>query len=425
MKHTLVTLLGRARLDKETGYQRAKYLFPGEDTPRETPFLGMALARYLKLDAAIILGTRGSQWSVLVEHIAQGHEAEDARIELLDAESQFGITQAMLDRVAPIMSRAVDTPVTPRLIPFGKDAAEQYEILEAIAGTVANGDVSFDLTHGFRHLGMVGFLSAFMLERVRNLHVRDLWYGALDMTDRASGLTPVLRLDGLTRVRRWVDALDRFDATGDYGVFAPLLLADGVGDDKAGCLERAAFHERTLNLADAARQIETFPEEPRRSSTGGCVRLVPEPPRGTASLGPGGRLGRPSAQAGLRVSEARDFMRAAVFGWEALATLECGRRRLRPDEYRTGRKPAIDGLVTEMDAGDHPEWKRSAFLLLRDIRNALAHGSPPGRRDARQALRDPERLHAALENSFQRLLAVEAPAPRHAADPAAQGGPPT
>jgi len=58
------------------------------------------------------------------------------------------------------MSRAVGRLVTPRLIPFGKDADEQYAILDAIAGTVPNGDVSFDLTHGFRHLGMVGFLSA-------------------------------------------------------------------------------------------------------------------------------------------------------------------------------------------------------------------------------------------------------------------------
>lgn len=60
-----------------------------------------------------------------------------------------------------------------------------------------NGQVSFDLTHGFRHLGMVGFLSAYMLKRVRDLSVRDLWYGALDMS--RDGVTPVLRLDGLVR----------------------------------------------------------------------------------------------------------------------------------------------------------------------------------------------------------------------------------
>jgi CRISPR-associated DxTHG motif protein len=66
------------------------------------------------------------------------------------------------------MSRAAGRAVAPRLIPFGRDAAEQREILETIATAVPNGEVSFDLTHGFRHLGMVGFLSAFILGRVGN-----------------------------------------------------------------------------------------------------------------------------------------------------------------------------------------------------------------------------------------------------------------
>jgi len=83
MNHSLVTFLGRARIDPETGYQRARYRFPDEDTPRETPFFGMALAGHLKPDAAVILGTSGSQWSVLVEHLAHGDEAEDVRLELL------------------------------------------------------------------------------------------------------------------------------------------------------------------------------------------------------------------------------------------------------------------------------------------------------------------------------------------------------
>ena len=87
---------------------------------------------------------------------------------------------------------------------------------------------------------MIGLLSSFMLEQVRRLKVSDLWYGALDMT-KENGVTPVLKLDGLVRIQHWVDALARFDATGDYGLFAPLLVADGVEPDKAECLETAAF----------------------------------------------------------------------------------------------------------------------------------------------------------------------------------------
>ena len=91
MSHTLVTFLGRTRRDPQTGYQRARYRFPDENAPRETPFFGMALAGHLNPDAAVVLGTIGSQWSMLVEHLAQGDEAETERLELLDAETHSAI----------------------------------------------------------------------------------------------------------------------------------------------------------------------------------------------------------------------------------------------------------------------------------------------------------------------------------------------
>ena len=213
MSHTLVTMLGKARESKDTGYRETTYRFPDGAEDR-TAFFGLALSRHLRPDATVILGTSGSQWSVLVEHLAGEDSAhEEARIRLVDAEAAGTVHQALLDQLKPLVEQAVGGPVSPRLIPFGRDEEEQYRILETVADAgPVKGSISFDLTHGFRHLGMVGFLSAFMLERVRKLDVRGLWYGALDMT-REDGITPVLKLDGLVRVRRWLDALDRFDAT--------------------------------------------------------------------------------------------------------------------------------------------------------------------------------------------------------------------
>ena len=260
--HTLVTFLGRPQV-QDGRYREATYRFPG-GVDRASAFFGLALAEHLDPDDIVILGTCGSMWGVLVSSLAHRSSEEvesseeDRIIELLEAERAGQVTECLLDGMADTMTRAIGRNVKPRLIPFGRDAEEQYGILQVVSDTVPKGDVSFDLTHGFRHLGMVGFLSAFMLERVGHLNVRGLWYGALDMTDRSSGITPVLELEGLNRVRRWVDALNRFDASGDYGVFAPLLITDDVQEDEAQRLEMAAFHERTLNLSGAAQQIRTF-----------------------------------------------------------------------------------------------------------------------------------------------------------------------
>ena len=233
MTHTLVTFLGRTRRTDAGGYRQATYRFP-DGFERRSAYLGLALTEYLKPDRVVILGTPGSMWSVLVENLVTQDDEESVRIELMEAEDKEAVSPELLGCVEPLMRRAIGCEVTPRLIPFGRDAEQQYKILDDIEDVLQPGRASFDLTHGFRHLGMVGFMSAFMLERVRKLRVAGLWYGALDMSDRETGITPVLKLDGLMHVRRWVDALDRFDANGDYGVFAPLLIEDGVPEERRG-----------------------------------------------------------------------------------------------------------------------------------------------------------------------------------------------
>ena len=400
MSHTLVTILGKGREDRSTGYRTTIYGFPDGTKTEPTAFFGLALTRHLAPDAIVILGTKSSQWGVLVEHLATEGEEEDARLELMEAEAKAVVDQPLLDRMAPIMTHGAGRNVILKLISFGQDAQEQYDILNLIADIVPNGTVSVDVTHGFRHLGIIGFLSAFMLERVRNLTVRDLWYGALDMT--RNGITPVLRLDGLLRVRRWLNALDRFDATGDYGVFAPLLKEDGVPASKADCLTEAAFHERTLNAQDAARKIGTF------------LPVLDEPLAGAS------RLFQPRLVERLRWAKQpdlakqqqelahqylcrRDFVRAAMFAREAWVTKLCSDPHIPPTDYKN-RKNAADDFEAALRNGEYSNQVETDYRTITNIRNALAHGTPPSNPRYGGMLKDPDRLYRELEAALERLL---------------------
>ena len=395
MTRTLVTILGRARRrDGGDGYEKATYRFP-DGTTDKTAFFGLALARHLQPDEIVILGTTGSLWSVLVEDLAgESSDEEEARIQLIDAEESGNVEQSLLDRLAPLMGRAMHAVVRPTLIPNARDAGEQYAILKTVDDAVKqNGELDFDLTHGFRHLGMVGFLSSFMLERLRSLEIRGLWYGALDMT--RDSVTPVLRLDGLMGVRRWVDALDRFDATGDYGVFGPLLVADGVQKNMATQLEEAAFLERTLNVRAAAQKISTF------------LHVLECPLNGASELFRhrlAKRLGWARKQ---RLSEklrdlARlylnrgDFVRAAMFGWEACVAHVCEDKKVSTVEYSQEREEAVAEF--EKDVKDA---RARAYWLLKRVRNSLAHGTRPNQRDIQDALKNPKKLRSELEKALR------------------------
>jgi CRISPR-associated Csx2 family protein len=345
-----------------------------------------------------VLGTRGSMWGTLVEHAAAAGEEEDARLELFAAEEASGVSQALLDRLGGLLRRGVGIEVVPKLIPFGRTDDEQRGILETIAAVVATGTVSFDLTHGFRHLGMVGMLSAFMLERIGRLSVRSLWYGALDMTE-GEGVTPVLRLDGLGTIERWVGALDRFDASGDYGVFAPLLEADGVPPDKVRCLEEAAFYERVFNLSDAARKLQTFRaalQGPLPGASGLFQDLLAERLKWIERQDLGGRQRELAEQYMARA----DFVRASVFAWGALVSRECKGH----DLHRRVTREAAENSLDQRFKTDRDGPGAQAYRTIRYLRNALAHGTPPENESVRTLLRSPETLRHALQEAIRCLF---------------------
>ncbi len=397
---TLISFLGRAKLDQKTGYKTANYRFADGRT-ETTPFFGLALCAQLKPTRMLLLGTPGSMWDALTEHLSGDDEAAELRLELMEAVKLEQVDQALLDRLTPHVEKRLGMACQLKLIPYGESGDEQIGILRAIAEARLSGPVVIDVTHGFRHLAALGLVAAFFLERAAKLDIRGLYYGALDMT--RDGITPVVRLDGLTVVQDWVAALDHYDANGDYGVFAPLLVRDGVPEDKARCLEEAAFHERTFNLSSARQKLLTFLPVLEGELTGASSLFRRELHRRLSWVREGGL---PEYQRKLAYEYLRrqDYVRAAVFAWEAVVSKQCVDRGLSLNDFETGRKPAIDAFEAEIKDSKHPDWLTEAYWTLKTLRNALAHGNPPTVERYRRILADAQTLHRELEAAIGRLL---------------------
>lgn len=397
---TLVTFLGRAQKDPRTGYMQASYHFPS-GAVRTTPYFGLALRDEVQPDRLVLLGTTGSMWSVLIEQLAVGGEEEDLRLRLIEAAENNAVDPALLDAATPLVEQALGLPCALRLIDYGKTSQGQANILDVIADSIPKGQVIIDLTHGFRHLAAIGFLSALFLERIKGLDIAGVYYGALDM--RAGDETPVIRLDGLLGIARWIDALSRFDQNGDYSLFVPLLRDDGVAFDKAKCLEEAAFFERTLNLSDARRRIQTF------------LPMLEERLQGASGLFQGALLKRLSWVRGVGLIEHQkrlasfyldqgDYIRAAILGYEAVITQECERRGFDPQDFKYGREPAGKDFEEEIKDGEHSNAICESYWVLKNVRNALAHGNPPSNDQIRQIVSTADRLPRELRRALDRLL---------------------
>jgi CRISPR-associated Csx2 family protein len=365
---TLITFLGRVRKQDGGDYEKALYRFP--DGVHETAYLGLELARHLRPDRVVILGTAGSQWEFLLLQ-AGTEEALGLAGRLDEAIRQGRLDAQLLDQAGPILSGHLGSEVWLRLIPPGKNRAEQEEILRTIADVAGEGEVDFDVTHGYRHLSMIAFTSAFMLAHIRKIRVRNLWYGALDMKG-ADRVAPLLELKGLLAIEAWAKALAQYDATGDYGVFADLLREDGFDAAALERLREAAFYERTSDVAGAATSLRRVSGQLKKPLSGASELFRPHLQE-RLQWAEVDELHDKQKRLAWAYLERKDYLRAAIFGVEACVSRACwlgerdrGKRKTRTiSSDDQGKLP----LATMMDQSVF-----AAFKELKLLRNCLAHG---------------------------------------------------
>lgn len=402
-----ISFLGRVAKGRE-GYARARYLFAG-DRVVEAAFFGFALAECLRPARLAVLGTGGSMWHTLLEIAGACGSDAAARARLAEACEEGRTQPADLEQPARLLAGRLGCEVRLGLIPYGRTQEEQMRILEAVADQVVEGeDVALDVTHGLRHLPMLGLLSALLLRAVRGARVRGVYYGALDMTE--AGLTPVLELSGLLAVADWAQALARLEAGGDYGALARELAPVGLNAEVAEALSKAAFYEQVCRYGQAVNQLNRARsglkrglEGPARLFAGTLMRELDRVKAAT----PAWRqylLARSAFERG-------DYLRAVTLLQEAvLAAFSQAGRPLR-GWYR---RAALAKAIREGAFG--PPGLGEVFARLTSLRNALVHAdqrvTDP---ELEQWLHDPERLRAAVGELFGLLEPVVKSTGRRAA----------
>lgn len=376
---TLISFLGKGRLDLNTGYRTATYRFDA-GFARTAPYFGLALTEWLKPQRLVLVGTAGSMWDVFFD---QQGDLDEMLIEAVAAEC---VTDVMLTRHEKRLTEKLGIPVKCLLIPYARDTTEQVTILSHLAGAVAvDEQVSLDVTHGFRHLPMLALVAARYLTHVAHVKVDELYYGALEMTP-PNGETPVLRLSGLLQLLDWVEALATYDKDGDYGVFASLLASDGMEKNHADQLAHAAFFERTNNPVKARETISgVFPSI--EAHQGAVSALFQDELKGRIGWFRG--AARPDWELSLADDYLgrRDYVRATTFLFEAFVTQAAFERKLNPNDF-----------AQRKEAYDEAKQKQPAVIGLEHLRNALAHGVRPMNDNEGRLLSDEKELSKALKN---------------------------
>ncbi len=393
-----ISFLGKSQLDTKTGYRTARYRFD-DGSKIDTAFFGPALARKIGSERLIFLGTSGSMWDNLLEDQTTEDRLEEQRLALMDAVRQDSVTDDMLAPFAPLIGERIGCAVTLRVIAYGRTAGEQADILSTLAGAVGSEhetDVVLDVTHGLRHLPMIGLAAAYYLEHLQSVRVADIYYGALDLT--RDGITPVLSLKGLLTVMDWVQALAAYDRDGYYDAIVPLLERAGVDANAVGHLRRAAFAERVFNHKMARTNLLPVRELIDQGLPGEAALFTAALGRRLAWANNAAHSARLAAIARERLQRG-DHLRCAI-----AATVAFLVGMARPDE-RLSIYDTHEVIEADFRSGrrGNPDLRRD-YERLKRLRNALAHGTPPKDNDSRRCLADDGRLRAALKQLIDRLL---------------------
>ena len=383
---TLISLIGKSRLDLQTGYRTACYRYP-DGQVRETPFFGLGLKDCIRPEKLILVGTRGSMWDVFFDH----QNAEGDILPLIDAVAAKCVTADLLAAPAQQLSARFGISVQCLLIPYAENETEQAQILLELARAVEpDENIVLDVTHGFRHLPMLALVAARYLKYVRRVTVQDVYYGALEMTQ--NGVTPVLNLGGMLHMLDWVEALAVYEHSGDYGVFAEIFRQDGMAPEHADQLRRAAFFERSTN-PEQAKQHLTGAFEHIRNHTGALGRLFSAPLAENVAWFKAENRAERELELADRHLERRDYLRAVMFLQESFVSRAVWQNKGDHNDYDEREKL-------------RKQWRAASddFKLLADLRNAVAHGLRSDSEEIRSLLQDEEKLAQKLRQLRKSLF---------------------
>lgn len=260
-------------------------------------------------------------------------------------------------------------------------------------------ELIIDVTHGLRHLPMLMLIAAHYLERVYGAQVKEIYYGALEMSQ--GGDTPVLKLSGLLQLLDRVQALSSYKANDDYGVFPNLLQQSGLSQPLSDTMKDAAFFERTMRPGQAKNRLKDL--------LNGLEQSTLDP------------------TSGLFVQELRDRMNWVYEDKYYLRQKAQTRCLLKAHDDKVAATNALEAFIRKLvqDQGgnidsfsNREEAKKNfeknkamenkslynAYKNLRDLRNALVNGDTQIRGDITSALSSETALTTFLENQIDTLF---------------------
>lgn len=272
MSNVLLTSIGTGiynREDKSKRYHTASYVMENENTEVVSAYIYDALIEYRDIDKIIFIGTAGSNWFLMYEHLFDESskikpvlEKDEAYAEELlelseakpdpknSSEIEKDKTHPKLDvkdvreKLQKLKDTMGDICLDIIILHYGITEAEMQDnfnlLAEAKQFIGENDNLSFDMTHSFRSLAFYELLALnfFKLSMKNSDNIDFISYGMFEYNVYNNNKTPIIDQSPILRLLEWTKAADEYKRFGTTYLIDELINKEDMtyGVNKEACL---------------------------------------------------------------------------------------------------------------------------------------------------------------------------------------------
>jgi CRISPR-associated Csx2 family protein len=252
MSRILITSIGSGSYDKETkstNYRPADYYLGNEEKSVQSAYIYDALKTLRGFDKMILVGTCGSQWYALYDHLYNKdsaikpitmHDDEYTYhlLELLEEEKKWRMDpEKMRQELEPLKASMGSICAEIIVLKYGLNDEElllNFELMTKISEYIRDGDeLSFDITHSFRSLAFFELLAVNYLKETlgKKISLDFVSYGMFDIAKENGQKSPIVDLSHLVKMMDWIKASEEYNRYGTTGLLADLMEREQLGVD--------------------------------------------------------------------------------------------------------------------------------------------------------------------------------------------------
>lgn len=238
-------------------YRETNYSLEGKVYENRS-FIASVIEEHFKIDKTIFIGTVGSMWDNLYEYYCKKYNIdydEEYAMSLfeiiVEANKDMDISQLKIEKFNNIFNGKIEGRVTK----YGVDSEQifdNFNIILNLQDTLKDGDeVYIDITHSFRSNAMWMFLVMNFITDLmdKNIEIKMISYGMLEIADRTSNITPIIDLNAFYKLLKWIKGAQSFKNYGNS-----YLLLDNIENEELRKKLKTFSHAMNLNYIGTLKQ---------------------------------------------------------------------------------------------------------------------------------------------------------------------------